>query len=363
MGFQISKAVDLSSINSIDASSLELLEAAGFGDVEALAGADPLVLHRELAQANGLLHLARENVSKSQVEEWIGQARGLVSEILAPPLIPESDLIEDVVPTEVPVNYERSPEVQVMLASSPFALPLPARVLMDHQVSVSQIPAGIMLNCYVGDLDVRVSQGLPAATEHASGVSSQVLERSRGLNLDISRVRSADELRFQGMRLPGSVSEVQSRQDLMRAPREATNKGRNPESRWFIRGVLHSNPVALYFGALITLCLTMVLPASVLSALLLILSSEVPESFSWVPAWLLAFPIALPLFGFAYLFWGVGGKCRICNQKLFIHRSHLKNAKAHHVPGLGYVIPLCLHLLVFRWFRCTHCGTPARVKE
>jgi len=355
--------VELSRINGIDASALELLEAAGFAEVQALAGADPAVLHRELAKANGLLHLARENASRSQVEDWIEQARAIASELLAPPLIPDSDMIEELPSTQMVVDYERSPEVQAMLASSPFALPLPAKLLMEHQVSVSQIPAGIMLNCYVGDLDVRVNQGAPAVAEHATDHSPQVLDRSRGLNLDISRVRSADEQRFQGMRLPGSVSEVQTRQDLMRAPKASTNKGRNPESRWFIRGVLHSNPLGMYFAALITLCLTFVLPASVLSALLLILSSEVPKFFSWVPTWLLIFPIALPVLGLAYLFWGVGGSCRVCNQKLFIHSSHTKNSKAHHFIGLGYVIPLCFHLLVFRWFRCTHCGTPVRIKE
>lgn len=355
--------MELSSINGIDASALELLEAAGFGEVEVLAGADAALLHRELLKANRLLHLARENPSRSQVEDWIEQARALASELLAPPLTPDSDMIEELPSTQMVVDYERSPEVQEMLASSPFALPLPAKLLMEHQVSVSQIPAGIMLNRYVGDLDVRVNQSVPAVPEHATGKSYQVSDHPRGLNLDISRIRSADELRFQGMRLPGSVSEVQTRQDLMRAPLASTNKGRNPESRWFIRGVLHSSPVAMYFGALITLCLSFVLPASVLSALLLILSSEVPKTFSWVPTWLLAFPIALPVLGLAYLFWGVGGACRVCNQKLFIHSSHMKNPKAHHCMGLGYVIPLCFHLLVFRWFRCTHCGTPVRLKE
>ena len=59
----------------------------------------------------------------------------------------------------------------------------------------------------------------------------------------------------------------------------------------------------------------------------------------------------------------ISGSCLICWQKLFIHRSHLKNAKAHHLPVLGYILPLCFHLLVFRWFRCTHCGTPVRLKE
>jgi hypothetical protein len=27
------------------------------------------------------------------------------------------------------------------------------------------------------------------------------------------------------------------------------------------------------------------------------------------------------------------------------------------------VVPLCLHLLLFSWFRCSSCGTPVRLKK
>ena len=99
------------------------------------------------------------------------------------------------------------------------------------------------------------------------------------------------------------------------------------------------------------------------SALLLMLSRELPESFGWVPEWLLAFPIALPLVGLGYLIWGVSGKCRICTQKLFVHKGALKHVKAHRLPGMGFVVPLCIHLLLFSWFRCSSCGTPVRLKK
>jgi hypothetical protein len=33
------------------------------------------------------------------------------------------------------------------------------------------------------------------------------------------------------------------------------------------------------------------------------------------------------------------------------------------VPGLGHILPLAAHVLVFRWFRCTFCGTSVRTKE
>ena len=77
---------------------------------------------------------------------------------------------------------------------------------------------------------------------------------------------------------------------LLRAPRASTNKGRDPLSRWYIRGVLHSHPFSTYAGALVTLLLLIMTPVAVISALLLLLSGETPEQFAWVPAWLLAFP-------------------------------------------------------------------------
>ncbi len=72
---------------------------------------------------------------------------------------------------------------------------------------------------------------------------------------------------------------------------------------------------------------------------------------------------ALPIVGLGYLIWGFSGKCRICTQKLFVNKGALKHIKAHRLPGMGYVVPLCLHLLAFSWFRCSSCGTPVRLKK
>ena len=150
---------------------------------------------------------------------------------------------------------------------------------------------------------------------------------------------------------------------LIRGPRVETNKGRDPQSPFFIRGVLHSHPVSLSIGAIVTLILAIILPLAIVSAGLLLLSDLVPLHFSWVPKWLLAFPFSLPVVGMGYLFFGLGGSCRICGQKQFVPRACLKNTKAHHVRGLGYIVPVAVHMLLFKWFRCTYCGTPVRLKK
>lgn len=324
--------MDLKDIKGIGPKAQELLEAAGYTDIETLAHANPAVLGAELAKANQLLHVARQDVSSEKVNAWIAAAR----ELIAPPK-PAADDPGPVPREQMPVDYEQSPEVLEMLATSPFALPLPAKVLMENQVSVSQIPAGIMLNNYVGDLDVRVGQlDAQQASPHASVGQAQQHPQSAAV----------------------------ARHDLLRTARESTNRGRDPKSRWYVRGVLHSNPLTIYFAAIVSTLTVFLMPASILSAMLLVLSREIPETFSWVPSWLLWVPASVLVIGPAYLIFGLSGRCRICNQRLFVHRSHHhKNNKAHHVTGLGYVLPLCLHMLVFKWFRCTHCGTAVRVKE
>ena len=350
--------VTLISIPGIGKTSLELLQAAGFHDVEVLAKADVATVTRELSQANAICKIAKRAPGAAVIAKWIAAARDCV-EVMPEPASPSL----------LPVNYELSPQVVALLASAPFAIPLPARVLVDHELGVSDIPAAILLNRYSGDLDVKVAPRVEASWQSKpatlTGSSVRVVDNGQSrLGMDISRIRSIQSMAGAMPRVAGETTAPENdRVALLRAPRESTNKGRDPQSRWYIRGVLHSHPLSIFVGAVVTLLLMIVTPAFVISGALLLASVEMPEHFAWVPKWLLVFPVALPVFGLIYLIWGLGASCRICGQKLFVHRSHLKNSRAHYVKGLGYILPLCLHLLLFRWFRCTHCGTPVRLKQ
>jgi hypothetical protein len=349
---------NLISIPGIGKTSLELLEAAGFRDADSLANAGAADLAHELERANSILKIAKRAPSQAAIHKWIISAREIVG-------LTE----EPAEPICMPVNYELNPQVFAMLATSPFAIPLPARTLVENQLGVADIPAAILLNRYSGDLDVKVDQRLPANRQPkpASTPNSYVRIADQGqprLEMDTSRMRTTDDLGDPTQQVPVvKPSPANDRVALIRTPRTTTNKGRDPRSRWYIRGVLHSHPTSIVFGAIATLLVMVMIPLSVVSAALLLASAEVPEHFGWVPAWLLAFPLALPLLGIFYLICGLGANCRVCGQKLFVHRSHLKNSKAHHIRGLGYILPLCVQILMFRWFRCTHCGTPVRLKE
>lgn len=355
---------NLLTIPGIGKSSVELLEAAGFLDETSLAKAGLDELVAELERANSILKIAKRAPRRAEVEKWLSAARERAG-IREPE---ESD--EPVVPL-VAVNYEENPEVATMLSKAPAAQPLPPKLLIESQLAVSDIPPAVLLNRVVGDLDVRVTETasskptrLPVSGAAAVQFGDAPAPRR---DIDASRIRSIADVVPMASK-PGTASvnsgNGNDRVALIRAPRESTNKGRNPESRFYIRGVLHTHPFQVMFGALVTLVMMVVLPLAIAAAGLLLLSDMKPESFGWVPKWFLAFPIALPITGLAYLIWGVGaGKCRICGQRLFVPKNCRKNAKAHHVKGIGYIIPTALHMLTFRWFRCTYCGTPVRLKE
>lgn len=361
----------LKNITWIDPASHELLEVAGILHLQTLAKAGVAELVGELARANRILQLAARTPTQQDVETWIAAARedlGMAA-------------VTAVEPAAMPVDFEATDQVREMLAAAPFAIPLPARQLIDNQLAVSDIPPAILLNRYSGDLEIRVAdhkgprniprapirgKGRPAASSYV-----QLAEPApQRLLIDTTRLRSIADLEKAGERVPATISEPATgalaepdRIALIRAPLEKTNRGRDPRSRWYIRGVLHTHPFSMAFGAMITLVMAVLLVPAVVASALLLLSDLYPQMFFWVSPWLLVLPCALPLVGIFYLIYGVKGKCRICNQRQFFPRSCLKNSKAHRIAGLGYIIPVCLHMLLFRWFRCTYCGTPVRLKK
>lgn len=350
----------LASIPGIGKASLELLEAAGFLDVSAIARAEADQLMAELKRANAMLQITKQNPSHATVVKWILAAREMVG-------APEEKK-EPEAPVQVTVDYEQTEQGVAILATAPFAIPLPARILMANNLGVADVPPAVLFNRYTGDYDVRSGTNLPEIRNAKPATANQYVRISeptaQRMDIDISKLRSTEDPSEPLLRMPAAkASPANDRIALLRAPRSETNKGRDPKSRWYIRGVLHSHPLSIMIGAVVTLVVMLFVPLAIISAGLLLLSGEMPGKFSWVPGWLIVFPLALPVCGLFYLIWGIGGSCRICGQSLFRHRSHLKNSRAHRLPGLGYIIPLCFHILVFRWFRCTHCGTPVRLKE
>jgi len=150
---------------------------------------------------------------------------------------------------------------------------------------------------------------------------------------------------------------------LLTTPLEKTNAGKCPQSRFYIRGVLHTHPWSLRLGAFFTLLFFLLTPLTIVVSILVVLSGFISGLPQWVSNGLLFLPALLVVFGLCYLIWGRTAKCRICLQPLFVHKAAIKHVKSHKLPCFGHVLPLSLHLLIFSWFRCSSCGTSIRLKK
>src|SRR5690606_5931672 len=111
----------------------------------------------------------------------------------------------------------------------------------------------------------------------------RIFEKNQGtpskLQVDITRIRSIADVASsnEASTTAATPDDSTSRVALIRAPRERTNKGRNPESRRYVRGVLHPHPYQLVIGAILTLVVMVALPLALAAACFLMLSDLKPE--------------------------------------------------------------------------------------
>ena len=348
----------LNEIPGIDSSDADLLDMAGIRDAKHLAEQVPEKLLERISWANDIFQFPSGVPDAEKVDGWIRSANEALSQN-------KSDFKSASLDTAV--NYEGNEQVAEMLANAPCAIPFPGKYLAEKKIRVSDIPAGLLLNRYSGDLDVRIGNPeLPQSDfpKRTQAAPAQIRHKGLSRNFDPSNLKAIDPNVAPVQRVPKSkVGHEEDRVALIRAPRESTNRGKNPSSRNYIRGVLHNHPWHLRIGAFFTLILIPLLPIAIIAGFLLLLSSISKESFPWIPEWIISFPIALPVIGFGYLIWGLSGKCRVCSQRLFTHKQALKHTKAHRLLCMGYVVPLSIHLLLFYWFRCSSCGTPVRLRK
>lgn len=381
----------------------DLLEAAGFENDRDLLSATAEAIHREMVKANEVLDLIDEAPAVETVEGWLRKTRGEEQPKAAkkkskrkrakkgakkaarkavqrtteepattkePETPAQAPAAEDAPAGEpVLVNYEADPDVQDMLAKSPVALPLPNRLLVEAKIPPSEIAIAPVLNRAESDLEVNVTvvqkklDTIGKPIRRASGlVEVTDFRAGKKREFDASRVRHIEDAASDPPPEP-SKEPVDERVRLLRTAREKTNRGKDPNSVWFIRGVLHDRPFQVAFGCIILILFQISVPLAVIAAPLLMLSDNEAGSFTWVPKWFLAFPIAVPVLGLLYFAISARVKCRVCGQKVLVPKHCRKNVKAHHIPGLGHILPLALHTLTFRWFRCTFCGTSVRIKE
>jgi len=392
----------LTDIHGIGADTAELLEAAGFVSARDVAMALPGELHAELEKANDLLKILGKPPGGKEVANWVEAARKLTgeqgpaarhesgekakttrldskfgSEPKSEPEPASESPGRDVPDGGAPesgksgkngderlVNFEADPVVVEMLANAPFAIPVPAATMAEQKVPVGEVLPGVILTRARGDIEIRVDTRTrqseePPAERRRMPIDEDLVDRG----IDVSRIKSIDDVREHRERKRKELRKASPGIDELRTTSEKVNRGIAPNSRRFVRGLLHPHPIRLRIAAIITLtCQLLVVPA-IAASILLLFSTLDPKLFPWIGPWLLVFPLSLPVFGLLYLMVAVGMKCRVCTQRIFVPRHCLRHPKAHHITPFGYIFALALHLLVFSWFRCEYCGTGARLKK
>ncbi|MCP5538361.1 MAG: DUF4332 domain-containing protein [Akkermansiaceae bacterium] len=371
----------LKDITGLPPDAAELLEAVGYLNTHDLSGADPAQLVDELVKANKALDIMPENPTKTHVKAWQKMVSGhatVVSEDATGPDQESDDAREEHGPDGVDgaaeeedeslteeesdgyafdidpnlVNFEEDPEVQEMLAISPEAVPLQPSLIRRHKLAVADIPEGMLLTQCKGEVEINVMTS--ARLAKAQRREAEI----KRTGLMVSRIRNFSEAESGDHHIK-PLEKGQARESV--AVSDGVNTGLRPESRRFVRGVLHPDPmsvrVAAFFAAWVEL---MLLACLVGIPWLLIYEQMSGNSMFW---WVIGLSSGLVLSAFCYLFWGLGARCRVCGQRQFAPKKCLKNKKAHHIPVIGYIFPTALHAMFFKWFYCTYCGTAVRLKK
>lgn len=351
----------LETISRIPAEALELLEAVGYLDVSDLAEADIDDLASELIRANKSLEIMPEGLSKntvSQWQQWANESGGgvaLVKEKKANTAAKQPGKSEQVqkLPKPELVNLEKDENMMEMLSLSPVAEPLDPMLAADEGISMNDLDDGVLLNRCDSKLKINITTTLG----RADAVFRQDEVTRVGLNS--SRIRNFDDLE----------SSVQYVKPLERgsikdtiAVSDALNEGVDPKSRKFIKGVFNADARTVRIAALASIFLAAILLVNIVSLLgLVIYRTRLEPGFvvAWVAGLLLLLAIAA---GF-YFYYASKAKCVVCRQPSLMVKKCMKHKKAHHVKGLGYILPTAIQLLTCKWFYCTYCGTAIRLKK
>jgi len=205
-----------------------------------------------------------------------------------------------------------------------------------------------------GDDDELDVDNLSSDSSEAKSSDTGFYNEKHEAGINKSKMRTMDSFRTKS----GHVAPLKSASshDLTRSVSKETNKGVNPNSRFYIRGVLNKRAGEFMFSVCAFIMFNLCVLAGFLLPLLLILDKE---KFAWA----VYAPILIIVGILIYFMFSGRATCPVCNQKQFAPKNCLKHRDAHKWPIVGYMLPTALHAAVFKWFKCIFCGTSIRLKE
>lgn len=338
---------------------IDLLSAAGFEAPEDFGELSSEAVRVHLEEANKHHSLVRVLPTVSQIESWRGKS--------------SSPGVASVAQVEDRSNAE---DIVALLPQAPECLVVPTQSLAEHKIAPETISEPIYLDQVPVGLELRFARRSAVRREavqriEAGATAPESKEADDKRELERDRIRSVEEFltdedkaRIAKEKSSPENKERDQRVKLMTQTRPETNKGVNPKSRRFIKGVLHPLPGRMYFGAFISILAIVLIPLAIFAGFGLFINDILEKPLMpWLPSWVIAFPIALPIVGLIYVIAANQCRCRVCGQKNYLPKNCKKHRNAHHLPVIGYILPTSLHILSFKWFRCIFCGTPIRLKE
>lgn len=120
-------------------------------------------------------------------------------------------------------------------------------------------------------------------------------------------------------------------------------------------GVNDPQGLQTYIAAFFTLM-------AILSAFAMILCSILLAIYPEQKLYLIG-PVSALFFGLIYFIHSRRVTCCICHQKIFSRSRNGKKKGSHYHPLLGFIIPTCLHILLFARYRCMTCGSQVDCKK
>ncbi len=325
----------LTTITGLNAEAAELLSSIGIRSTALLAREEPANLHSRLeviAWQRGRTSMAP---SLSHLEHWIAVAR-----MMTPPGEAEALTVDEI------------PEAVTTAEDGKAWHPPSHRAAQQAGGDISREPdaaSAPQQNGAAGNQWRKVDPNhFATMDDYSEGrMAAQPLSRDSIRDLPEARVAAED-------------NDDQDEEEN-NAPRRAQRIRSQGEelSRWVRRGVVHPRPFHTWLGAVVSLLWRLAIVAGVVGFLYFVFKVENQSAYTVEVVG--GFVILLVL-GCMQLHFGGRARCRICSCNLYHSKNCLKNRKAHHLFGLGYVGSLALHLLIFGWFRCMYCGTAIRLK-
>lgn len=356
---------NLSDITNITPEQIELLEAAGFLEPNSLRATTIEELHEEIVKANSMLGIMPEAPSKHLVAKWFEQVEADVD--IFSPLDTQSQ--KEAPQSTEPSRAEKAPQ------KVPVAIPITPDFIKQKGINLGVLPrAGEVIELGGKSSPQSSHQSAAPASSLAKGPRfSQIPDRKIQPRISLDslpaaqnakakgsseiqkdKVLSMDEFRERG----GKVAPLQRsmEKDITKTTLEETNRGIDPKSRRYIRGVLHKEPNSVLFASFSILLAQVLVVLSVLPLPLVLLDRD---KYLWAAFCPLLTIVAL----FIWFFSARRAMCPVCRQRQFVPKSCLKHNKAHRLPLIGHMASTAIHIIGFKWFRCIFCGTSIRLKE